>query len=277
MPQTLTAKFVILTGIIYLIDVMVEHKLLINCAFITESVHDFEIWRIFTAFFFFNPGTNLIFALVILFVFYSLGHSIEKELGSKRFLNMLICTSAGMALIGLITPVAMGYIDGMLSGLFLAYGLFLGKEKMTLLLFFLMPLTLSGYMLIGFTVGIIFASALIFSSSVALPMLGGCFGSYFYINMYMKGKDINLFGFLKPKQKTKQAPKRNIPAPPPMNSNQRNFSVVEDEPEEEMDDVDRYITEKVDPILEKIANSGMSSLTSKEKKILEDAKKKMGK
>jgi hypothetical protein len=168
-----------------------------------------------------------------------------------------------------------GYIRGMLSGLFLAYGLFLGKQKMTLLLFFVLPLTLTGYALIGFTVGLIFITALFFQSATALPMLGGCFGSYLFISQYMKGTHIDFLKYFKPKKKLKsqqQKPQKSGR----MNTYQKGFEVMS-EGDEEIEDVDKYIKEVVDPILEKIATSGMNSLTAKEKKILENAKKKMGK
>ena len=61
-----------------------------------------------------------------------------------------------------------------------------------------------------------------------------------------------------------------------MNTHQMGFEVINDE-QENIEDVDKYIKDVVDPILEKIANSGMNSLSAKERKIFEDAKKKMGK
>ena len=293
LPKTFTVKYVILTAIVFLLNEMASNEIYKTCTYFVAAVHDFEVWRIFTAFFTFDPGTSFIGVAIILFVFYSIGNSIENELGTKRYINLLITASAGMALVGLILPETMtvsmsdgtkglvpvnfGYAGGLLSALFLSYGLFLGKEKMTLLLFFLIPVTLSGYMLIGFTVGIIFLSALALNSTTALPMLGGCFGAYFYINMYMKGKDINLFSWLKPKPKPQQQQNQGRTPAAKMNTHQQNFQLLDEDPEEDMDDVDKYIKEKVDPILEKIATSGMNSLTAKEKKILENAKKKMGK
>lgn len=278
MPKTFTARFVFICAIVYLLDLLSQGQISDNFIFDTFKIkQDFELWRILSSFFMFHPGTGLLFVAIILYIFYSLGHAIESELGSTKFINLLISISIGMALVALILPgdsTPFGYVDGMLSGLFLAYGLFLGKQKMTLKLYFLIPLTLSGHSLIGFTVGIIFISALVSGSSAssALPMLGGCLGAYLFITQYMKGNNIDYFNFLgklKGKPKAKKAP------PVKMNKQQQNFQLMTDEDDNE--DVDQYIKDKVDPILEKIAQSGMNSLTAKEKKILDIAKKKMGK
>ena len=274
LPKTFTAKFVAAVTIIYLIDRLLEYKISQDFLFITSFVRDFELWRIFTSFFLLSPGGGAIMAAIVLFIFYSLGSKIEAQIGTNRYINLLLTTSAGIAIIALIMPtqVVTGYVGGMLSGLFLAFGMFLGKEKMTLLLFFLIPVTLTGYMLMAFTVGLIAAQGLLSNSANnAIPMLGGCFGAYFYINLYMKHKEYDIFTWLKPKKKkpTKKAPKKK-----PMNALQESFSLINDV-EEEKDDVDEFIAEKVDPILEKIATSGMNSLTAKEKKILAQAKKKM--
>jgi membrane associated rhomboid family serine protease len=296
MPKTFTVKFVFVVAAVLLADLLFDHEITRALIFDVGKIKsDWEVWRIFSSFFLSNPGGNIVVTLVVLYVFYSLGNALENELGTTKFINLLISMSIGMALVGLImpstydlkvamkggaemtvkAPVVFGYVDGMLSGLFLAYGLFLGRQKMTLLLMFLVPVSLSGYALIGFTVGIIFLSAFAFNSIIALPMLGGCLGAYLFITQYSKGNHIDYFKILA-KAKGKPKPKQKPVSKPRMNTNQQNFQIM-DEPEEDVDDVDKYIKEKVDPILEKIATSGMNSLTAKEKKILENAKKKMGK
>ncbi len=297
LPKTFTVKFVIIAAVLYFVDALLNGQLIGSqvvpgqLAFHSGLIKDnWEFWRIFTAFFLVSPGETFLSVVITLIVFYWVGNHIEREIGAKRYVNLLITTSLGMALIGPILPATgtitvgdrtfplnepFGYIRGMLSGLFLAYGLFLGKQKMTLLLFFVLPLTLTGYALIGFTVGIIFITALFFHSATALPMLGGCFGSYLFISQFMKGTHIDYLKFFKPKNKknrTQQKPKKRGR----MNTHQLGFEVI-NEGEDDIEDVDKYIKEVVDPILEKIATSGMNSLSAKEKKILENAKKKMGK
>ncbi|MCM8541139.1 MAG: rhomboid family intramembrane serine protease [Lentisphaeraceae bacterium] len=275
-PKTFTTKYVIVCAIVILANALTGYALTDNLCLNPVAVHDFEVWRLFTAFIMFSGPHNEIMNLVILFVLYSLGNQIESQLGTKTYINLLITMCIGMAIVGILIPQSFpfGYISGILSGMFLAFGLFLGGQKMTLMLFFLIPLTLTGHMLIAFTVGLTIVSGLMGAWFTALPILGGCFASYVFITQYQKGHPIDLLGWFQKKAKPKQ---RN--APPrksgPKNSNQAKFSIVEDD--EDIDDVDAFIQDKIDPILEKIATSGMSSLTSKEKKLLEDAKKRMGK
>ena len=281
MPKTFTAKYVIVCAVFVLVDALTNYSLQVNFTLTSSKVYDFELWRPLTAFVLFTGPHQEIMKLVILFVFYSLGNQIENILGFKQYVNLLITMALGMFVVGVLIPdvVMVGYVSGLLSGLFLAYGLFLGNQRMTLKLFFIIPLTLSGYMLIAFTVGIIVLMTLVNLSNwfVSIPMLGACFASYVYITQYQKGSYIDFLKLLTPKKKpatqnTKTPPRK----PTRMNTNQSGFKVL-DEEDENMDDLDAYISDKVDPILEKIATSGMSSLTAKEKKILENAKKKMGK
>lgn len=275
-PKSFTTKYVIVCVIVVLANALTGYALTKYLSLNPVAIYEFELWRLFTPFIMFSGTGNEVINFVILFVLYSLGNQIESRLGTKTYINLLITTCIGMMLVGILIPKSFdfGYVSGILSGLFLAFGLFLGRQKMTLMLFFLIPLTLSGHMLIGFTVGLTVLSGLMGAWLTALPMLGGCFASYVFITQYQKGQPIDLLGLLKKKAtpKQKNAPPRKSG---PLNNNQANFTVLEED--EEIDDVDAFIQEKIDPILEKIATSGMSSLTTKEKKLLEEAKKKMGK
>ena len=275
-PKTFTTKYVIVCAIAVLANALTEYALTKNLCLNPPAVYDSEIWRLFTAFIMFSGTQNEVMNLVILFVLYSLGNQIETQLGTKTYVNLLITMCIGMMIVGVLIPQPFffGYVSGILSGLFLAFGLFLGGQKMTLMLFFLIPLTLTGHMLIAFTVGLTIVSGLMGAWLYALPMLGGCFASYVFITQYQKGQTIDLLGWFVKKAKPKQknaGPRK----PAPLNSNQAKFTLLEDD--EDIDDVDAFIQDKIDPILEKIATSGMSSLTAKEKKLLEEAKKKMGK
>ena len=286
MPKTFTAKYIVVCLCVYLIDILVEKQLTYNLCLNPTKFYEFEVWRLFTPFIMFSEIEQTVFRILGLVILYLIGIQFERMLGSRNFKNLFITICIGQVLVGVLVPENFnyGYFSGILSGLFVAYGLILGPKKMTLHLYFLIPLKLSGYMLIAFIVGVMVLLTLVnlYPWQIAVPVLGGCFAAYVFTSQYQRGQEIDIIGWftrlIKPKKKNKAAPKRTIPTPPPMNSHQRNFSVVEDaDEEEEVDDVDRYITEKVDPILEKIATSGMSSLTKKEKKILEDAKKTMGK
>lgn len=269
--KTVTLKIVFICASIFLLDTLLKGQLSQALRFDTQAVRNFEIWRLFTAAFFGN--STLLWVAISLFIFYSLGNFLENSLGANRFINLLLFSIIGHSFLALFIPVkGMGFFDGILSSVFLAYGLILGSQKFTLMLFFILPLTLSGHMLVGLTVALIAFQS--FSSwAYGVPMLGGCAAVYIFISQYQMGKSIDLLKFMKPKPRPKNNESKARPFQP--NTIQRNFSIVDDE-EEIKDDVDSYIKDKVDPILEKIATSGMSSLTKEEKKILENAKKKIG-
>ncbi|MCM8530923.1 MAG: rhomboid family intramembrane serine protease [Lentisphaeraceae bacterium] len=272
LPKTITARFVLICAILFLADKLSNGQLARFGLYNFDAVRSFEIWRLVTPAFF-HTNTGVIWVLISFYIFYSLGNFLESNLGSNRFLNLLSFSILGHSLIALFVPVSgMGYFDGIVSSTFLAYGLILGSQKFKLMLFFVLPLTLSGHMLVGFTVALIVLQC--FSVwQMGLPMLGGCAAVYIFISQYQMGKSINLFKFLEKKPKPRNTDAKARPFQP--NTVQRNFQIVDDEPEGS-DDLDAYIQEKVDPILEKIAKSGMSSLTKEEKQILENAKKKMG-
>ena len=250
----------------------------VNIASSLNKFYDFEIWRLFTPFVMFSVTENMVSRILELVILYLIGAHFEHLLGRKNYINLFIVICIGQMIGGVLIPhgYGLGYFSGVVSGVFVSYGLILGPQKMTLRLYFLIPVTLTGYMLIAFIIGlmVIFALANLYPWELTVPLLTGCFAAYIFTTQYQKGHPIDLLGWFQKKAKPKQ---RN--APPrksgPKNSNQAKFSIVEDE--EDIDDVDAFIQDKIDPILEKIATSGMSSLTSKEKKLLEDAKKRMGK
>ena len=64
---------------------------------------------------------------------------------------------------------------------------------------------------------------------------------------------------MKAKTKKKKVSKKK------MNVLQKSFHVIKDDEA----DVDEFISERIDPILEKIAQDGLSSLTAEERKLLE--------
>ena len=68
LPKTFTARFIIISSVLYFVDLLMNNELFINLGFYSDKVKDFEIWRIVTAFFFVTP-TPLIYALITLFVF----------------------------------------------------------------------------------------------------------------------------------------------------------------------------------------------------------------
>ena len=275
LPKSVTARFVGISGIIYLLDIFTGGQLSSYGLYSQRAVFEgFEIWRLLTSPFFLQPGAGIFIVLIELYIFYSLGNSVEIALGSRRFLNLLICCFIGVLALALfipIAPAAGGFFGALLSAMFVAYGMVLGKQKFTLMLMFVLPLTLSGVNLVKLTFALVILPCLLGSYYwvIGLPMLGACGAAYWFMDKWRKGGDPDLLGSFK------RGIRKKKPAKPKMNKFQKNFEVHKKE--DSADDVDHYIQKNVDPILEKIAKTGMSSLSPAEKKILEDAKSKIGK
>ena len=278
--KSFTTKYIIVCAVIWMLDEILKSSLTLNLSLNPQRFYDFEVWRLISAFVMFTEAESFVHRILEMVILFLIGAQFEQQLGRKNYINLIITICLGQVIGGILIPHAynIGYFSGIVSGIFVSYGLILGPQKMTLRLYFLIPLTLTGYMLVVFIIGllIIFALANFYPWELTVPLLTGCFAAYVYTTQYQRGHYIDLLGWFKKKAKPKQKnvkPKKKTSAP--MNDNQAKFSVVEED--EDIDDVDAFIQDKIDPILEKIATSGMSSLTSKEKKLLAEAKKKMGK
>ena len=204
-PKTFTTKYVIVCAVVYLADSLTNSALTKLLCLNPLKVYDFEIWRLLSPFVMFSDIENMVSKILGLLIFYMLGVQFEYMLGKKNYINLIICISIGQGIVGVLIPESynLGYFSGILSGLFVAYGLILGSQKMTLRLYFLIPLTLSGYMLIAFIVGVMIVFTLIgyFPWKYAVPIIGGCFASYVFITQYQKGSNIDFLGFFAKKAK----------------------------------------------------------------------------
>ena len=280
-PKSFTTTYVIICAVLWLTDSLTKGALTQHLCLNPQKIYEFEVWRLFTPFFMFTELENFVTRGLGLLILYLVGRHLELLLGRQTYINLFITICIGQMLVAILLPFGfnLGYFSGIESGLFIAYGLILGPKKMTLRLYFLIPLTVSGYMLVVFIIGVLVLITLadFYPWVLTVPMIAGCFAAYVFTTQYQKGHMMDLLGWFKKKAKPKQ---KNVQQPPKrkpgrMNTNQAGFSLVDEE--EQIDDVDAFIQDKIDPILEKIATSGMSSLTAKEKKLLAEAKKKMGK
>ena len=202
---------------------------------------------------------------------YFIGKEIEPSLGKKRFITLylgsallgsvfFICSNYG--LIG-ASPTVIG-ASASISGILCFYCLLKPEERITILLFFLIPITIQPKWLLriylGITLLMVLNSELLNNSDVAHSAhLGGIIAGYVYFYLFYsdskyifknnKEPKIELPKWLKQKQKQKQM----------------SFSINFSDPESEL-------KEEVNLILDKINLKGFESLTNKEKDTLEKAK-----
>jgi membrane associated rhomboid family serine protease len=231
------------------------------------AVREGWIWQFVTYMFLHSGPLHLIFNLLILYIF---GNEVEGELGTKRFLTLYFMGGIVGAIVwfafnfgGLASMVG---ASGGVYAVVIAFATLHPNRPITLLLFFILPVTLLAKYLALITVGI----SLLFSISSArdgiahLAHLGGMAAGFLYIRMLRYD-----YAF----------PKISLPKFRRRSRAEKMFHVVRSEALQEEDETSpknkRYMEEKIDPILDKIAKYGIQSLTPEERKLLDEAKDRL--
>ncbi len=224
---------------------------------------DKYIWQIFSYMFLHGGWLHVIFNLLALWMF---GGELERKWGSKYFLKYYIFSGIGagifIALLNYLTyapgefhNITIG-ASGAIFGILLAYGLTWPNKE--ILLYFVIPVKIK-YLIIGY--GIIsfygtLTSLIGNGNNIShIGHLGGLI-SGFIILKYMKNSPVKNFtiskngGFLNSILRKRRMKKKKL--------------VIKK----------RILAKKIiDTLLEKITKTGMNSLTEKEKKDLEWARK----
>ena len=214
---------------------------------------------------------------------YFFGRAVEAMLGSRGMLKLYLASGT----IGGLLQVALGFafpyfgnsVVGASAGVFgliAAFATHAPEEPITLLLFFVLPVTFPAkVLLIGegiiAVLGVIgpFIGVTFFDPGVAhAAHLGGMLTGIVWIRMIMSPNPP--FQFLSSLTRS-PAPRRESPAPPPKRGWKTPRKKQEELPPGE------FISREVDPILEKISAHGIQSLTDRERQILQAARNKMAK
>lgn len=246
-----------------------------------EGLMSGYVWQLLTFQFLHGGLLHLVFNCLAI---YSFGRMVEERMSGKRFLQLYLTAGVlgGMAQIlgGLVFKSFAGPLVGASAGVFVlvsAFALMFWYQRFKVLLFFFIPVELSGRIvfwaalimsLIGMTASLIVKTE---GSQVAhLAHLGGFFTVFLFMNRY--GEQVTPAGWI-----SRRAASR--PAPTLVNAGNKPSSwrtppaevTVEEEPTAD------FISKEVDPILDKISQKGIHSLTDQERKILEKARSKMAK
>lgn len=223
------------------------------------------IWQLLT--FQFMHANLLHIALNSLGVFV-FGFAVEQFLGMKRFLWLYLSSGVigGLAHVlgGLVWPSHFGVMTDSfgahyyvpmvgasagLFGLIAAFALTFPERDLRVYLFFVFPITVSAKVLLGVSLGISLLGVLIDTSNVAHGAhAGGILGGWLMLRFFAWQSRRTLY------QRERES------APPPR-------KVFKSETD--------FVSKEVDPILEKISTQGIQSLTASERKILDEARKKM--
>jgi hypothetical protein len=158
-----------------------------------------------------------------------------------------------------------------LFGLIAAFAGLFPHQRLTLLLFFVLPITLTARTLLIASAAIAVLGLLLASDNVAHGAhLGGMLAGFVYIRW---GSNLRIhFSNWRPLQSRQR--KRELVRAAAVRG--RPWRTTAPDIEVELPPED-FISKEVDPILDKISTHGIQSLTDRERKILEAARKKMAK
>jgi len=242
-----------------------------------------KIWQLLTFQFMHGGLWHLLGNSIIIFFF---GRHIESNFGRKTFARLYLTGGVlggfTQILLALISPEFFGkQVIGASAGAFalLTGFCFLDLRNKITLLIFLFPVTIPCWLLIAFetlviTIGILAPSPHDIVAHGA--HLGGLLTGYLWVRYYVRANgwsSIPILGKISlPQIVVKRGGGRRSSSPAARK--QRGVRVVR---EENLDDIpdSEFISRKVDPILEKIRDKGIHSLTDKERKILEKAQDKL--
>lgn len=211
---------------------------------------------------------------------YVFGRAVEDAVGGARWLQLYLMSGVCGGLVqiagNLVLPRFFGDVPlvGASAGLYGLIGVFallFPQQRLTLLLFFVLPVTLTARMLVIFSAVIAGLGLLLGGDNVAhAAHLGGLGAGMIFIRLMLAGRwpSFNKFAEQRPRSRQPEFA-RTASASGPFWQRAAAPEEPESLPPEE------FISREVDPILDKISAHGIQSLTDRERKILDAARKKM--
>lgn len=220
-----------------------------------------SLWQLLTHMFMHGGVLHILMNMFVLWMF---GSEMEARLGRKQFLQLYFLSGIGAGLCHALaswnSPVPMLGASGAVLGVLIAYAMLFPERYITLLLFFVLPVTVKAkHMVLGFALLTILSVITATGQDVAhFAHLGGFFFGYIYMKAKFRLGLPYAFsrrladGLKTPWRSTRRWKHKYRPI-----------------------DTEEFIDREVDPILAKISRYGMSSLTRREKKILKKARSQM--
>ena len=217
--------------------------------------------------------------LTNMLVLYFFGRAVEEMLGSQGMLRLYLASGmvGGLLQVGLsfaFPAIFSSAVVGASAGVFGLVAAFATRspdQPITMLIFFILPVTFKAKVLLMVEGGITLAGILgpllphpMFGSDVAhAAHLGGMLTGIAWIKWGMMERPALNFWRRQPRREPVRATAKRIGR----DSTRKNEEIPPAE----------FISREVDPILEKISAHGIHSLTERERQILEAARSKMAK
>lgn len=230
------------------------------------------VWQLLTFQFMHGGILHLLFNCLAIFM---IGRDVEEAVGRRSFLTLyfasgiiggLIQVLVTVLLAGRFSTPVVGASAGAF-GLVAAFAMLFPERPLTILLFLFLPITMRAkFLLIGLALiavaGIAFPHDTIAHAAHLGGMITGMFFVRYVIHWHWQWPHLN-----KPARRNV----RRLVKVPSAKSSTWNSARQND------DDLppDEFLAKQVDPILEKISAHGLQSLTDRERRILEAARRKM--
>ena len=230
-----------------------------------EGVEQGFVWQLVTYQFMHAGWLHWLLNSWAIYVF---GRELESMLGGRRFLALVfssgIVGGVFQVLTAMVWPALFGgQVVGASAcafGLVAAFAMIFPERELTMLIFFIIPVRMRAKTLLIFSAvlavaGIVFSESILGGNVANAAHLGGMAMGWFYVKKIMKNPAL-----------IDAVEERQI-IPPKL---VRKKTVL---PEEKS--AGEFLESEVDPILDKISAHGLHSLTTRERAVLEAARKKM--
>jgi membrane associated rhomboid family serine protease len=210
---------------------------------------------------------------------YMIGSHVEHTLGRNSFLKLYLVSGimGGLLQCGLSLAFESHFgsfgVIGASAGVFgviAAFGILFWDESITLLVAFVLPVSIKGKWLLLLEAVLAVWGILRPSPVAHAAHLGGLLMGIFYVKQVIHWD----WKWPRSPRPTRREVSRELVNAG--SSKPKIWKVRKSEPEEPVTP-EEFVSKEVDPILDKISQHGIQSLTEKERKILEAARKKMSK
>ncbi len=232
----------------------IEHWLALS----SEGIRSGYAWQFLSYMFLHGdpavPTSGTIHLVVNMLTLFFAGREVEAIVGPKHLLGIYF----GGGLLGGVAQIALTHATTPLVGssagvcaVLLAFTTILPEIEITTLLFFIIPVRLKGkYLAFGFVaISLICVATGALSGIGHIAHLGGCLVGWLYVKQLGFGHPMRIQRYLFEKRERAARMERMSP--------------------------EQFISEEIDPILDKISREGIHSLTRAERKILERGREKI--
>lgn len=222
------------------------------------------VWQLLTFQFMHGGWIHILFNSIAIFCF---GRPVEMALGSKKFLALYFTSGVIGGLFQMLFALATN-TDGPVvgasaggAGLVGAFSILYWEQRMTVFIYLILPLTIKGKWLLWGGIAVALFSMAVPGNIANAAHLGGLLTGAVFVRQILRG------GFSMPSFRS---------SPPEYASTRpRKKMWGGSAPPEENLSTEEYLSNEVDPILDKISRQGIQSLTAREREILEKARSKM--